>query len=182
MKSIPMTEFSNTLLSAITATQTSQRKISQQAEIDVSILSKVISGQMLPSANVLQKLCTHLNPQHFPHLTKDYSNELLIAYLRDCAKDSGLDTSELDIRIGPHDPTRRFAEFPTPLADTLYALGKGAQADKEFANILDYFEPIALRHLGQLFDKQEKARRYRAARRRSKEQPRFRRPKNSPKS
>jgi len=154
-----MTEFSKTLLAAVAATKTSQRKISQLADIDVSIFSKIVSGHMPPSTNVLQKLRTYLNPEHFPALTEDWSNDLLTAYLRDSAADIGLDTSELDIQIGPRDSTRRFAEFAPPLLELLYNLGKGAQIDKEFAGILGYLEPLALRHQAQLFDEQQNARR-----------------------
>lgn len=157
-----VTEFATALTAALAATNQSLREVSRIAEIHSSFLSRMASGAMAPSAAALQSLCQKLNPEIFPELGRDYGPELLISYLRDCAKDSGLDTEALRISLSGS-VNDRWDEFPPSLAERLFAIGKGCLHDKEFMSLVADLEPIALKLQAAKIDTAELTRLKRAA-------------------
>jgi len=149
-----MTKFSTALSKAISDTGLSLRKVSERIGLAPSFLSKLSTGGAGPSDNALRVLCERLTPSYFPELDHDWSKELLIAHLEDTATASGLDLSHLKISLDA-DQNRRFVEFSPSLADTLYILGKSAQADPQFASMLERLEDIGLRIQAQHYDEQQ---------------------------
>jgi len=153
-----MTKFSQSLSKAVESTGLSLRKVSERVGIVPSFLSKLSTGAAAPSDNALKTLCERMAPDWIAELDHDWSKELLVAHLEDCAAASGLDLTHLQISLdGSQD--HRFTEFPPSLSDTLYTLGQTAKADKEFAKMLETFEGMALRLQARLHDEQQTARR-----------------------
>jgi len=157
-----VSKFSETLSTALEKSGVSLRQVSRDLGINISALSKMASGAIAPSATALRKLCAELHPDSYHALTRDYGPDLLIAYLRDCAEESGLDIRNLQISLSDTDTLQRFAQFPPAHIERAYNLTELAQHDADFDAVLESLEPVALRHLGKLYDEQENARRAQA--------------------
>jgi len=152
-----VSKFSDTLSTALEKSGVSLRQVSRDLGINISALSKMASGTIAPSVTALRKLCGHLHPDFYYALTRDYGPDLLIAYLRDCADESGLDTRNLQISLSDTDTLQRFAQFPPAHVERAYTLTELAQHDADFDAVLESLEPVALRHLAKLADTQQEA-------------------------
>jgi len=140
-----VSEFSETLSQALSASSLSLRKLSERVGVNVATLSQVSSGVASPSPKVLKKLCEWFTPEKMGELPRNYAPELLTAHLRDAARASGLDTSRLVISFSS--AKSRFDEFPDELSDTLYTLGRAAKVDWEFNWYLSSSKKLALEAL-----------------------------------